>query len=119
MGHAYARMAIQAKTATKHPMWNVLIGIIIVVTIKYAALLLLHQVIADAVQIICSAREVVFFVASDLGASASEYGLEHCSFRCETVETSRCHNTGGATIHRQTKDKIKDIKKESFISVVT
>ena len=37
----------------------------------------------------------------------------------ETVETSRCHNTGGATIHRQTKDKIEDIKKESFISVVT
>ena len=52
-------------------------------TIKYAALLLLHQVIADAVQIGCSARVVVFFVASDLGASASEYGLEHYSFRCK------------------------------------
>lgn len=37
----------------------------------------------------------------------------------ETVETSRCHNTGGATIDQQTKDKIEDIKKESFISVVT
>jgi len=53
-------------------MWNVRIGIIIVVTIKYAALFLLHQVLADAVQIGCSAREVVFIVASDLGAS--EYG---------------------------------------------
>ena len=62
-------------------MWNVRIGIIIVVTVKYAALFLLHQVLADAVQIICSAREVVFIVASDLGASVSEYGLEHCSFR--------------------------------------
>ena len=64
-------------------MWNVRIGIIIVVTIKYAAGFLLHQVLANAVQIICSAREVVFIVASDLGASASEYGLEHCSFRCK------------------------------------
>ncbi|KAM7434913.1 hypothetical protein ABFA07_015068 [Porites harrisoni] len=69
MGHAYARMAIQAKTATKHPMWNVRMGIILVITIKYAALFLLQQVLADAVQIIRSARLVVFFVASDLGAS--------------------------------------------------
>ena len=44
-------------------------GIILVITIKYAAGFLLQQVGADAVQIGCSARLVVFFVASDLGAS--------------------------------------------------
>ena len=45
-----------------------------VVTVKYAVLFPLHQVLADAVQIGCSARQVVYIVASDLGASGHEYG---------------------------------------------
>ena len=45
-----------------------------VVTVKYAVLFPLHQVLADAVHIRCSARQVVYIVASDLGASGHEYG---------------------------------------------